>query len=298
MIVGGAALVGIAAVGGWMVFGPSGKAADTQASAVLPPEVAPGGAPVADKPGAVAPSQVDRLLAEVGAGIANSEGAARESALRDGYKKLVPLLEAPLPPQDRARAIEVFHPLTRELFLNTAHNEFSSNYVVKSGDSFDRIAARAGISVNLLYDLNGLQRGSKKLHPNDNLKLPKGKPRVVVRKGDFCASLYFGEFLVRQYVIAHGKNNNTPVGKTTVLNMEVDPEARSQGPNDPRGEMKLRWIGLSPYAGGRTGFGFHGTQYPDSIPGMTSKGCVRMKDSDVIELYDILRPGVDVEIKA
>jgi lipoprotein-anchoring transpeptidase ErfK/SrfK len=62
--------------------------------------------------------------------------------------------------------------------------------------------------------------------------------------------------------------------------------------------MKLRWIGLAEYADHRTGFGLHGTQYPDSIPGMTSAGCIRMHDGDVIELYDIVRIGNKVEIKS
>ena len=42
----------------------------------------------------------------------------------------------------------------------------------------------------------------------------------------------------------------------------------------------------------------HGTAYPESIPGMTSRGCVRMSDDDVIELYDIIRIGNRVEIRA
>jgi lipoprotein-anchoring transpeptidase ErfK/SrfK len=170
--------------------------------------------------------------------------------------------------------------------------------LVKHGDSFARIAQRHGISNNLLWDLNKIPRGKTELHPGNNLKVPKGQPRVVVRKADFTASLYFGDNLVRQYIVAHGKNDNTPVGQTTITSMTIDPEKQARGPNDPRAEMKLRWIGWGAYAGGRTGFGFHGTKDLDSIPGMSSRGCVRMRDNDVLELYDIVRDGNKVEVRA
>lgn len=227
-----------------------------------------------------------------------AQGEPREKALREAYTKLAPALEGALPLPEREAALPVLHAITGELFLSPVHNEFSENYVVRSGDSFAVIASRAGIGMNLLFDLNNRPRGSRTLHPNENLKLPKGAVSVVVRKRDFTTSVYFGDHLVRQYIVAHGSNNNTPEGSTTVNRMALDPEKHSRGPNDPVNEMKLRWIGLENYASGRSGIGFHGTQYPDSIPGMTSRGCIRMKDADVIELYDIVRSGTKVEIKA
>jgi LysM repeat protein len=242
-------------------------------------------------------AQVQRLLTDVAANLAVTEGDTREKALRDGYKRLVTLLESPLPIEERARALEVFHAITDELFLSPVHNEFNNNYVVRSGDSYDRIARRHGISNNLLYDLNARPRGSTNLHPGQNLKVPTGQPRIVVRKADFTTSLYLGEHLVRQYIVAHGANNNTPEGDTVIASMTIDPEKTSRGPNDPVNEMKLRWIGLRDYANGRSGIGFHGTQYPESIPGMTSRGCIRMHDGDVIELYDIVRIGNQVEVR-
>ena len=104
-----------------------------------------------------------------------------------------------MPVEERARAIGVFHTITDELFLSAVHNEYCVNYVVANGDSYDRIAKRHKISKNLLYDLNNRPRDAKMLHPGDNLKVPKGEPRLVVRKRDFTASLYFGDYLVRQY---------------------------------------------------------------------------------------------------
>lgn len=298
-VVIGAVLIALGA-GGFLMFGDrdSGNVTESGISDLIPGMDGTSESPADSARPAQSLAQVQMLLTEVSASLATGEEKAREGALRDGYKRLATLLESPLPLEERERAIELFHAITDELFLSNAHNEFSENYTVKSGDSFDRIARKFSISNNLLYDLNKRPRGNANLHPGENLKVPKGAPRVVVRKGDFTTSLYFGDNLVRQYIVAHGKNDNTPVGSSTITSMGIDPEKSSRGANDPVNEMKLRWIGLANYAGGRTGIGFHGTQYLDSIPGMTSRGCIRMRDHDVVELYDILRIGNKVEVRA
>jgi LysM repeat protein len=298
MLVIAAALVA-AGAGGWYIFGGKGDTTEASISELVPGlgEDAP---ETGEQSGGESQSlaQVEMLMSDISAKLATTTDQEREKALRDGYTRLCTLLENPLPVEERSRAIELFHGITDELFLGSAHNEFCVNYVVQPGDSYDRIAKRHKISTNLLYDLNNRPRDKAMLHPNDNLKVTKGEPKLVVRKRDFTASLYFGDYLVRQYVIAHGRNNNTPVGTTTISNMAIDPEKSSRGPNDPVNEMKLRWIGLETFADNRSGFGFHGTQYPESIPGMTSAGCIRMKDADVLEIYDIVRIGNKVEVKA
>ncbi|MCA8910516.1 MAG: L,D-transpeptidase family protein [Planctomycetes bacterium] len=296
-----AAILIAAGAGGFFAFGGSGDGETTDASiSDLIPGMDDDTPEVGDQQGGgdtQSLAGIESMLQDISINIQSTTDQEREKALRDGYGRLATLLESPLPMEERSRAIELFHSITDELFLSTTHNEFCDNYVVKRNDSYDKIASRHHISTNLLYDLNSRPRGATMLHLNDNLKVPKGDPQLVIRKRDFTCSLYFGKFMVRQYIIAHGRNNNTPVGMTSIASMTIDPEKSAQGPNDPRGEMKLRWIGLAEYADHRTGFGLHGTQYPDSIPGMTSAGCIRMHDDNVIELYDIVRIGNKVEIK-
>ena len=296
-----AAIVIAGLAGGWYVIGgDSGSDAKEASISDLIPGMGDEAPEIGEQTGGESQSLagIESMLQDISIGIQSTTDQEREKALRDGYARLATLLENPLPLEERSRAIELFHSITDELFLSAAHNEFCDNYVVKSGDSYDKIASRHHISTNLLYDLNNRPRGASMLHLNDNLKVPKGDPSVIIRKRDFTCSVYFGKNLVRQYIIAHGRNNNTPVGTTSVASMTIDPEKSARGSNDPRGEMKLRWIGLDTYADNRTGFGLHGTQYPDSIPGMTSAGCIRMTDDDVLEIYDIVRIGNKVEIKA
>ncbi|MDC1142836.1 L,D-transpeptidase family protein [Planctomycetota bacterium] len=288
--------------GGWYMS-QDGTSTDSEDSAVadLVPDLfdddngSSDGLPVDDNHMA----NIENEMASIDDRIYTLEGAERETAMVADYTKLAKTLTGPVPSfEARNRILVTFHALTDELFLGTNHNKFNGNYVVKSGDSFDKIARKHGCSMGLVYRLNGIQAGSTNLHPGDNLKVPCGKPTVVVRKRDFTTSVYLGDYLVRQYIVAHGKNNNTPLGKTSIISMTKHPEETAQGPNDPVKEMKLRWVGLATFGGNRSGIGFHGTQYPESIPGLTSRGCMRMHDSDVVELYDFIRIGNKVEVRA
>jgi lipoprotein-anchoring transpeptidase ErfK/SrfK len=61
-------------------------------------------------------------------------------------------------------------------------------------------------------------------------------------------------------------------------------------PGDPRNELGTRWIGFKP------AYGIHGTIDPKSIGQAMGKGCVRMNNEDVEELYDLLVVGTPIKI--
>jgi lipoprotein-anchoring transpeptidase ErfK/SrfK len=42
---------------------------------------------------------------------------------------------------------------------------------------------------------------------------------------------------------------------------------------------------------GRSGFGIHGTNEPDSIGRNMSMGCIRLGDADIAMVYSMLEPG-------
>src|ERR1035438_4060710 len=62
------------------------------------------------------------------------------------------------------------------------------------------------------------------------------------------------------------------------------------GKSNPLGP---RWIGLS-----RKGYGIHGTSNPRSIGRPASHGCIRMRNSDVEELFGLVAVGDPVELYA
>jgi L,D-transpeptidase ErfK/SrfK len=62
------------------------------------------------------------------------------------------------------------------------------------------------------------------------------------------------------------------------------------GPGNPVG---TRWIGLS-----QKGYGIHGTNAPGSIGYAKSHGCIRLRNADVERLFEQVRAGDIVELRA
>jgi len=131
----------------------------------------------------------------------------------------------------------------------------------------------------------------------------------MVERGKFRLSLYLGKVLVRTYPVGLGKpGRQTPTGLWLVNEgkKQVNPAwpdretGRYYYPDDPENPLGERWIGLKGLEGsakGREGFGIHGTIEPEEIGKAASRGCIRLYNEDVEELYDMLQEGVSrVEI--
>lgn len=99
------------------------------------------------------------------------------------------------------------------------------------------------------------------------------------------------------------KGHETPTGRFQVEEMvvgpeylKIDPKDRTRvlkrfppGPNNPLGE---RWIGFA-HGDGWT-VGMHGTPNPELLGQAVSGGCIRMRNADVIRVYDRVRLGTPV----
>lgn len=86
------------------------------------------------------------------------------------------------------------------------------------------------------------------------------------------------------YPVAVGKPNTpTPLGDWIINEKQVN----------PGGPFGARWMRLNVPWGG---YGIHGTDNPSSIGSPASHGCVRMYNSDVIKLFDIVPLGTPVKI--
>src|SRR5690606_18291260 len=108
------------------------------------------------------------------------------------------------------------------IFFSDYRNEFSTTYVVKSGDSISKIAAQHGVSEELVRLWNRIPANSNLIKPNDSMKIVEGKPRIVVSKSQYTLSYYFGDRLARQYIVAHGEGNRTPVGEVMINSRQVE----------------------------------------------------------------------------
>jgi lipoprotein-anchoring transpeptidase ErfK/SrfK len=102
---------------------------------------------------------------------------------------------------------------------------------------------------------------------------------------------------VKTYDVAVGKPSTpTPAGEFRIINHVPNPTyygprvVIAPGKNNPLG---TRWMGLS-----TKGYGIHGTNAPSSIGKAASHGCIRMRQQDLEELFDLVNVGVTVELRA
>ena len=171
----------------------------------------------------------------------------------------------------------------------------SMEYVVQKGDSLYTIAKKFKTTVELLKMANGLQ--GEVLRVGQGLKVNVSKLSIYVIKSKNIMILKKDGEPFKTYPVATGKNNSTPVGVFTITDKVVrSPWTRPDGTvlryGDPGYELGERWMAIS-----AKGYGLHGTSDETSIGKQITGGCVRMHNKDVIELYDIVPVGTEVEIR-
>jgi lipoprotein-anchoring transpeptidase ErfK/SrfK len=119
--------------------------------------------------------------------------------------------------------------------------------------------------------------------------------RVIVSIPDRKMVLLEDGKIVKVYAVAVGKTNTpTPSGSFHIESRVQRPtwytpgKVVGPGASNPLG---TRWMGL-----GYKGYGIHGTNVPRSIGKAASHGCVRMRNRDVEELFDLVKVGDAVEL--
>lgn len=110
------------------------------------------------------------------------------------------------------------------------------------------------------------------------------------------------------YPVAIGrKKYPTPTGRFQINEMVKDPDfvrfdfenpkAKDKGriPPGPNNPLGLRWIGFAHEHG--WAIGFHGTNKTDVLGQAVSHGCVRMRNSDIVEVFDRVKLGATVVVE-
>ena len=121
--------------------------------------------------------------------------------------------------------------------------------------------------------------------------------RVVVSIPDRTLVLFVNDLVVSVYPVAVGKEKTpSPVGTFTIVNRVANPTYYKPGKIVRPGAANpvgTRWLGLN-----IKGYGIHGTDAPRSIGHARSQGCIRLRNRDVEQLFEQLRPGDVVELLA
>jgi lipoprotein-anchoring transpeptidase ErfK/SrfK len=119
--------------------------------------------------------------------------------------------------------------------------------------------------------------------------------RVVVSIPDRKLALIENDRIVRIFPVAVGAAvSPSPVGTFSIVNRVSNPTyyktGKAVGPGS-RNPIGTRWIGLS-----AKGYGIHGTDAPASIGFAKSHGCIRLRNRDVEQLFELVRAGDVVEL--
>lgn len=207
-----------------------------------------------------------------------------------------------LPTTQDARARKLLNHLSdtwlfsRNLFDN---DPLCSLYKVAPGEILSKIGKKFSVPHQLLMRINNISK-PEKLQAGQTIKVVQGPFHVVVDRSRFLMSVYLGDVMVRSYPVCIGKpGRNTPTGLWQVKNNTklikpewTDPDTHKKYyPDDPDNPLGERWIGLEGLEGdalGRSSFGIHGTIEPKTLGSAASRGCIRMLNSDVIELFNLL----------
>lgn len=127
----------------------------------------------------------------------------------------------------------------------------------------------------------------------------RGEFRIEVNKKENELYVFRGDQLVKIFSVGTGREASmTPVGEFTIVNKLEKPWYSGKGipggsPDNPLGS---HWLGLSVPGTNGTLYGLHGTNDPTSIGKYVSLGCIRMHNSDVQWLYDMVPIGTVVHI--
>ncbi len=205
-------------------------------------------------------------------------------AILNEYQNVENILEI----QERLSSLNI-----KILFSNII-TEDDIKYEVAPGDTLTIIAKKFGTTIDLIKRSNSLKDDTIRL--GSVLKISNVKYKILVDRSQNILTLFSDkENVIKIYKISTGENNCTPVGDFRIVNKIKNPVWYTEGaivpPESPDNILGSRWLGIS-----EKGYGIHGTTAPEDIGKQTTKGCIRMSNSDVEELYTIVSVNTEVTV--
>lgn len=196
-------------------------------------------------------------------------------------------------PDERATLKARIDPLAQQIYFSPQPHVYEP-YVVQANDQLRLIAQKYKLPWEYLARINRVD--PRTMRYGQKLKVIAGPFSAIVFCGRYEMVVHHEGVVVRTYRVGLGKDGSTPVGVFSVKNKMVDPTY--YGPNglvikssDPKNPLGERWIDIG------DGYGIHGTIEPQSIGKSESRGCVRMLNEDVEEVYDLIGSASEIRIE-
>jgi LysM repeat protein len=191
------------------------------------------------------------------------------------------------------------------LFSRTVfpQDRLCSNYDVKPGDLLTTIGERHRVPWEILKGINKIH-SPELLKAGETIKVINGPFHAKIYRSTFTMDLYLQDTFIKSFPVGLGKpGRETPTGLWVVKPGGklisppwTDPDTHKRyEAGDPDYPLGSRWIaleGIEGQAKGRIGFAIHGTTKPEQIGTAGSRGCIRLRDNDVVLTYSLLMPGL------
>jgi lipoprotein-anchoring transpeptidase ErfK/SrfK len=122
------------------------------------------------------------------------------------------------------------------------------------------------------------------------------KRQVVVSIPDRKLAVLEDGKILRVFQVAVGANvSPSPTGEFQIAHRLTNPTYYHPGVVIPPGKdnpLGPRWVGLN-----QKGFGIHGTNQPLSIGKAASHGCIRMRNREIAQFFELVSVGDTVSIR-
>lgn len=247
-------------------------------------------------------SLVDRAALEPGQAVPLLVAASRELAATVSFERIRVLADA-------------LDPLSRRIYLGGWHvpQRGDAGFAIRTlvaGDTISRIAAHAGTPSDLLVRLNpGIDPRRLRVGQRMTVLDASSTPlRTVAYLRIHRLLVWRGPLLVMACPIGIGtRATPTPTGSTTLAKRVKNPEWRDpttgkvHPPGSPGNRLGGYWLGFDPGPDKRfRSIGCHGWTGEDPeqwLDQASSLGCLRLRQTDIADLYDLLIPGTAIEIR-
>ena len=235
------------------------------------------------------PEPVNQLLEEA----SQAEAQNDKVKVKEAYTKIV----TDYPEYDKVAEVQdKLGDLNLNIITSNVATPQTVIHDVVPGDSLGKLAKQYNTTKELIKKSNGLK--SDVIRVGAKLRIWNAPFNVQVNKGQNILTLKTGDEIVKIYRVSTGANNITPVGTFKIATKLTNPVWFKPGsapipPESPENVLGTRWMGFDtdPH------YGIHGTTEPDKIGQQVTAGCVRMRNNDVEELYDLLPAGTQVVVQ-
>ena len=167
-------------------------------------------------------------------------------------------------------------------------------YEVQQGETLQQVADRYQIPWQLLAKINGIADPAQ-VQPGEKLKVVRGPFSAVVDLNQKNMTLWIESRYAGSFPINVGRDQVAPPGTFEVKDKVENPiyygPDQVIGADDPANPLGERWISLGQQ------LGIHGSNDPQGTARADERGCIRLSDRDIHDVYDILSVGSKVVIR-